>query len=213
MPRAHTHTECSVNQGILHDKCQDIQKNRVESFQPNAMVSCDSVSEESLSPSVTVYADLATIVGIHPRRTCDPTLLSKSWWYCTPILISGATGKTTTIVIITNATALRCIKKNKRYFFFHPRKQYLEDAPKRILFYKPMGWLGQIRPHRRDESWSAGLGQTFFSTSMGAQISFVPEKPLTVCGCHKFRIDTLGDHLYTCTTHSGAKKAHDWLNN
>ena len=32
-----------------------------------------------------------------------------------------------------------------------------EDAPKRILFFKPMSWLGQIRPHRRDESWSAGL--------------------------------------------------------
>jgi hypothetical protein len=32
-----------------------------------------------------------------------------------------------------------------------------EDAPKRVLFYKPMGWLGQIRPHRRDESWSTSL--------------------------------------------------------
>ena len=29
-----------------------------------------------------------------------------------------------------------------------------EDAPKRVLFYKAMSWLGQIRPHRRDESWS-----------------------------------------------------------
>ncbi len=27
----------------------------------------------------------------------------------------------------------------------------------------------------------------------------------------KFQIDPLGDHLYTCTTHSGAKKAHDWV--
>ncbi len=25
-----------------------------------------------------------------------------------------------------------------------------EDAPKRILFFKPMSWLGQIRSHRRD---------------------------------------------------------------
>ena len=25
-----------------------------------------------------------------------------------------------------------------------------EDAPKRILFFKPMSWLGQIRPHRRE---------------------------------------------------------------
>ena len=41
-----------------------------------------------------------------------------------------------------------------------------EDAPKRLLFFKPMGWLGQIRPHRRDESWSASLWQTFFSTSI-----------------------------------------------
>jgi hypothetical protein len=32
-----------------------------------------------------------------------------------------------------------------------------EDAPKCILFIKPMSWLGHIRPHRRDESWSASL--------------------------------------------------------
>jgi hypothetical protein len=86
-----------------------------------------------------------------------------------------------------------------------------EDAPKRVLFYKPMSWLGQIRPHRRDESWSPSLWQTFFSTSMGGQIPLIAEKPLAVCGCHKFKIDTLGDHLYTCTDHSGAKKAHDWV--
>jgi hypothetical protein len=34
-----------------------------------------------------------------------------------------------------------------------------EDAPKRVLFYKPMAWLGQIRPHRRDESWSVSQVQ------------------------------------------------------
>jgi hypothetical protein len=32
-----------------------------------------------------------------------------------------------------------------------------EDPPNRILFFKSMSWLGQIRPHRRDESWSASL--------------------------------------------------------
>ena len=26
-----------------------------------------------------------------------------------------------------------------------------------------------------------------------------------------FQIDALGDHLGTCTAHSGAKKAHDWV--
>ena len=28
-----------------------------------------------------------------------------------------------------------------------------EDAPRRIMWYKPMSCLGVIRPHRRDESW------------------------------------------------------------
>ena len=32
-----------------------------------------------------------------------------------------------------------------------------EDDPKRILFFKPMACLVQIRSHRRDEAWSAGL--------------------------------------------------------
>jgi hypothetical protein len=45
---------------------------------------------------------------------------------------------------------------------------------------------------------------------MGAQIPVIPEKTLAVCGCRKFGIDSLGDHLCTCTAHSGVKKAHDW---
>jgi hypothetical protein len=32
-----------------------------------------------------------------------------------------------------------------------------EDTPKRILFFNPMSWLGQIRSHRRDETWSGSL--------------------------------------------------------
>ena len=32
-----------------------------------------------------------------------------------------------------------------------------EDTSKSILFFKPMGWLGQIRTHRRDETLSATL--------------------------------------------------------
>jgi hypothetical protein len=47
--------------------------------------------------------------------------------------------------------------------------------------------------------------------SMGAQIPAIAEKPLATCGCRKFQLDPLGDHLNTCTAHSGAKKAHDWM--
>jgi hypothetical protein len=32
-----------------------------------------------------------------------------------------------------------------------------EYAPKRILWYKTLGFLGVIRPHHRDEAWSVSL--------------------------------------------------------
>jgi hypothetical protein len=73
-----------------------------------------------------------------------------------------------------------------------------EDAPKCILFFKSMSWMGQIRSHRRDESWSASLWQTFFSTSMGAQIPAIAEKPLATCGCRKFQLDPLGGIIHAC---------------
>jgi hypothetical protein len=85
-----------------------------------------------------------------------------------------------------------------------------EDAPKRILFFKPRSWLGQIMPHRTDEAWSASLWQSFFAMTMGAQIPVTAEKPLAACGCRKFQLDALGDYLCTCTANSGAQKAHDW---
>jgi hypothetical protein len=47
--------------------------------------------------------------------------------------------------------------------------------------------------------------------TMGVQIPDIDEKPLTACGCRKFQLDVMGDHLCTCTAHSGVKKAHDWV--
>ena len=32
-----------------------------------------------------------------------------------------------------------------------------EDTPKRIMWYKPLGFLGVIKSHHRDEAWSASL--------------------------------------------------------
>jgi hypothetical protein len=32
-----------------------------------------------------------------------------------------------------------------------------EDASKRVLWYKSMSWMGQIRTHHRDETWSPVL--------------------------------------------------------
>ncbi len=46
--------------------------------------------------------------------------------------------------------------------------------------------------------------------SSGVNIPALVELPPSVCGCRKFQIDPLGDHLCTCTVHSGTTKAHDW---
>jgi hypothetical protein len=70
-----------------------------------------------------------------------------------------------------------------------------EDAPKRVLWYTPMSWLGVIRPHRRlgvirphsrdrDESWSASFFQTFFALAVGAQIPAIVSLP-----AKKFKLD------------------------
>jgi hypothetical protein len=85
-----------------------------------------------------------------------------------------------------------------------------EDAPELVVWYIPMGWLRQIRPHRSDQVWSASLCQTFFAACVGANTLALSELPLSGCGCKKFQIDAFGDHLCPCTAHSGAKKAHDW---
>jgi hypothetical protein len=47
--------------------------------------------------------------------------------------------------------------------------------------------------------------------TMGAQIPVIDENPLAACGSRKFQLDAMGDHLCTCTVHSGVKKAHDWV--
>jgi len=87
-----------------------------------------------------------------------------------------------------------------------------EDALKRVLFFKPrVDWDRLGLTVETTPGLLVSL-QTFFSTSMGAQIPVIAEKPLAVCGCRRFKVDALGDHLCTCTSHSGDKKAHDCLN-
>jgi hypothetical protein len=47
--------------------------------------------------------------------------------------------------------------------------------------------------------------------TMDTQIPVITENPLVSSGSRKFLLDVMGDHLCTCTGHSGAKKAHDWV--
>jgi hypothetical protein len=58
---------------------------------------------------------------------------------------------------------------------------------------------------------------TFVATTLGLEVpvlSSLPRhnnSPLAKCGCKKRCMDFHGDHISTCTTHSGATKAHDWM--
>ncbi len=47
--------------------------------------------------------------------------------------------------------------------------------------------------------------------TIDTQIPVIVENPLAACGCRKFQLHVMGDHLCTCTAHSGSKKAHDWV--
>ena len=69
-----------------------------------------------------------------------------------------------------------------------------ENTTRRVLHYNPMSWLGQLRPHHRDETWSDDLWYPFFVTCVGATIPALTELPLSVCGCKKFAIDDLETH-------------------
>jgi hypothetical protein len=59
-----------------------------------------------------------------------------------------------------------------------------EDAPDAYVGLNQ----GQIRPYRRDETWSASLWQTVFASCVGANIPALAELPLSVCGCRKFSL-------------------------
>jgi hypothetical protein len=84
-----------------------------------------------------------------------------------------------------------------------------EDDPKRILWYKPTGFLGVIRSHHRDESWSVSLWDTFFVTCVGLKKPVLTKYSRFVVA-KKFVLDVLDDHVRTCTVHSETKKDHDW---
>jgi hypothetical protein len=87
----------------------------------------------------------------------------------------------------------------------------------RELFWKPLPWLGAIRPTSANDALDPALWETFVSTTLGLEVPILAalprlhNSPLAKCGCKKFCMDFHGDHTSTCTALSGATKAHDWM--
>ena len=94
-----------------------------------------------------------------------------------------------------------------------------DNAKARDLYWKPLSWLGTIRPTSDNgaDAFDPALWATFVSTALGFEVpilSSLPRhhnNPLAKCGCKKLFMDFHGDHTSTCAAHSGATKAHDWL--
>jgi hypothetical protein len=61
------------------------------------------------------------------------------------------------------------------------------------------------------------LWETFFTSTIGLEVPVLASlprhhySPLAKCCSKKHAMNFLGDHTSTCTAHSGATKAHDWM--
>ena len=96
-------------------------------------------------------------------------------------------------------------------------EEQADNAKASDLYWKPLSWLGTILPSSANNAFDPNLWATFVSTTIGLQVpilSSLPRhhnNPLTKCGCKKHYMDFHSDHTSTCTAHSGATKAHDWM--
>ena len=96
-------------------------------------------------------------------------------------------------------------------------EEQADNARASELFWKPLSWLDAIRPTSANDAFDPALWKTFVSTTLGLEVPILAalprlqNSPLAKCGCKKFCMDFHGDHTSTCTAHSGATKAHDWM--
>jgi hypothetical protein len=96
-------------------------------------------------------------------------------------------------------------------------EEQADNAKARDLFWRPLSWLGTIRPSSSNDAFDPNLWATFVSTTQGWEVPVLSSpprhhnNPLAKCGCKKHCMDFHGDHTSTCTAHSGATKAHYWM--
>jgi hypothetical protein len=93
-------------------------------------------------------------------------------------------------------------------------QEQADNAKSRNLYWKPLSWLGTIRPSSSNDAFDPNLWATCVLVGLEVQVlSFLPRhhnNPLAKC-CKKHYMDFHGDHTSTCIAHSRATKAHDWM--
>jgi hypothetical protein len=86
-------------------------------------------------------------------------------------------------------------------------EEQADNAKARDLYWKPLSWLGTIRPSSANHAFDPNLWATFVSTTLGLEVpilSSLPRhrnNPLTKCGCKEHCMDFHGDHTSTCAAH------------
>ena len=61
-----------------------------------------------------------------------------------------------------------------------------DNAKPRELLWKPLSWLGTLRPTTANDAWDPALWQTFFSSTLGLEVPALSALPLTVCPCRTY---------------------------
>ena len=84
-------------------------------------------------------------------------------------------------------------------------EEQADNSKARELYWKPMAWLGTIRPTTANDAFDPALWETFVSTMLGLEVPTLAALPrlhnsqLAKCCCKKFCMDLHGDHTSTCT--------------
>ena len=89
-------------------------------------------------------------------------------------------------------------------------EEQADNAKARELHWKPLSWLGTLRPTTANDAWDQPLWETFVCTTLGLEVPVLASLPRrnqrapALCGCKKHGMDLYGDHTSTCRAHSGA---------
>jgi hypothetical protein len=68
-------------------------------------------------------------------------------------------------------------------------EEQADNAKARELFWKPLSWLGTIRPTSANDAFDPALWETFVSTTLGLEVPILASlprlhnSPLAKCGC------------------------------
>ena len=93
-------------------------------------------------------------------------------------------------------------------------EEQADNAKARELFWKPLSWLGAIRPTTANDAFDPSLWETFVSRTLGLEVPTLAalprlhNSPLAKCCCKKICMDYIAAPL-ACACRDSMLCAHD----